>query len=280
MVRFVAFVSGALLALTTGACAQPPALSAPPLLIQGALGFETAHLVAGLKDARIEAVGGWTFWRGTVDGYPVVVSRTGMGGSNAAAATALAIERYQPAAILNQGTAGGHDPALDVGDIVLGRYAVSIAAFKTPPRLAGLGSNTLTWAPLDPIARDGDSDGDLHEGQVLRIPGDNLLLTAAKQAAPRWGKARVVEGTIGSSDVWNEERDRIAHLRQAYGTSVEEMETAPAAQIAAAFKVRFLGIRVVTANVTNGGAYDPKTGDACQEFVLQVARAYIAANTR
>ena len=26
----------------------------------------------------------------------------------------------------------------------------------------------------------------------------------------------------------------------------------------------------------NGGAYDPKTGDACQDFVLLVLRAYIA----
>ena len=79
---------------------------------------------------KVEKIGAWTFWRGTVDGYPVIVSRTPMGASHAAA-TALAIERYHPQAIINQGTAGGHDPTLRVGDIVLGTSAVSLAAFKT-----------------------------------------------------------------------------------------------------------------------------------------------------
>lgn len=96
--------------------------------------------------------------RGTVDGYPVIVSRTRMGASQAAAATALAIERYQPAAIINQGTTGGHDPTLRIGDIVLGTSAVSLAAFKTPHRVVGLGSDTLDWAPLDLIERDGDEE--------------------------------------------------------------------------------------------------------------------------
>ena len=37
-----------------------------------------------------ERVQGWIFWRGTLDGYPVIVSKTLKGMSNAAAATALA----------------------------------------------------------------------------------------------------------------------------------------------------------------------------------------------
>jgi adenosylhomocysteine nucleosidase len=86
----------------------------------------------------------------------------------------------------------------------------------------------------------------------------------------------VSEGVIGSSEVWNEEADRIAFLRRTFGTSVEEMETASAAQVARLYGIPFLGIRVVTANVTNGGAYDPKTADACQDFALSVVRAHAA----
>jgi adenosylhomocysteine nucleosidase len=56
------------------------------------------------------------------------------------------------------------------------------------------------------------------------------------------------------------------------------METAPAAQIAQRFGVPFLGIRVVTANVSNGGAYDPKTAESCQDFVQRVAREYFSRN--
>jgi adenosylhomocysteine nucleosidase len=55
------------------------------------------------------------------------------------------------------------------------------------------------------------------------------------------------------------------------------METASAAQIAALLNVPFLGVRVVSDNITNGGAYDPKTSEACEDFVYQVVKAYIAA---
>ena len=83
------------------------------------------------RHATEEHVGGWTFWRGTIDGYPVVISKTLKGMENAAAATALAAERYHPVAIINQGTAGGHEPDLHVYDIVLGTEAVNLGSFKT-----------------------------------------------------------------------------------------------------------------------------------------------------
>jgi adenosylhomocysteine nucleosidase len=53
------------------------------------------------------------------------------------------------------------------------------------------------------------------------------------------------------------------------------METASAAQIAGFFQIPFLGIRVLSNNITNGGAYDAKTGLACQEYVYDVVKAYI-----
>lgn len=40
----------------------------------------------------------------------------------------------------------------------------------------------------------------------------------------RYDKGEVVEGTIGSADVWNNELDRIQFFHERYGTSVEEME--------------------------------------------------------
>jgi adenosylhomocysteine nucleosidase len=73
---------------------------------------------------------------------------------------------------------------------------------------------------------------------------------------------RVVDGVLASSDMWNEELDRIAYFRERWHTSVEEMETAPAAQVARASAVPFLGIRVVSNNVANGGIFDPKTAAA------------------
>ncbi|MFI8037956.1 5'-methylthioadenosine/S-adenosylhomocysteine nucleosidase, partial [Acinetobacter baumannii] len=103
-----------------------------PIIIQGALPVESERMASKLENKTVEKIGGWTFWKGTYNGYPMIISKTRMGMSNSAAATALAIERYKPIAIINQGTAGGHDPDLHVYDIVLGKYATNIGAFRTP----------------------------------------------------------------------------------------------------------------------------------------------------
>ena len=100
-------------------------------------------------------------------------------------------------------------------------------------------------------------------------------MNASRKAKVNYKLGQVVEGTIGSADTWNSELDRIAFLHKTYGTSVEEMEAASVAQIAKQFNVPFLAIRVLSNNITNNGAYDPKTGEACQEFVLDVVVEYM-----
>lgn len=247
-----------------------------PLVVQGAMQLEIELLISRLSDARVERIGAWTFWRGSVDGYPVIVSKTLKGTSNAAAATALAVERYQPIAIINQGTAGGHTPALRVYDIVLGTSAVNLGAFKSPRRTAGSGSNTLDWTPLDLMVAEGSAGNDPREHRVARFQGDRSLLAAAHSAIATYTRGRIVEGVIGSSDMWNDELDRIARFHTEYGTSVEDMETASAAQTASLFNIPFLGIRVLSNNATNGGAHDRQTGEACQDYVYRVVQAYIA----
>ena len=235
--------------------------------------IEVETLTARLDSVRVETVAGWTFQRGTLNGYPVVVSKTLKGAANSAAATAIAAEHYHPVAIINQGTAGGHDPSLHVYDIVLGRYAVNLGAFKTAYREHG--SNALEWKPLDLLASEGSAGQDPNAQLMHRFPADAQLLRAAQSVVPLYKKGRILEGVIGSSEVWNSELDRIQLFHSQYGTTAEEMETASAAQIAATYHIPFLGIRVLSNNITNGGGYDAKTAEACQEFVFEVVRNYV-----
>ena len=242
-----------------------------PIVIQGALPVESERMASKLENKVVEQIGGWTFWKGTYNGYPMIISKTRMGMSNSAAATALAIERYKPIAIINQGTAGGHDPVLHVYDIVLGKYATNIGAFRTPKQSLGAGSNSLTWVEAFDVLPTDESDPE--PIAIRKFEGDQELLMAAHKV--RYDKGEVIEGTIGSGDVWNNELDRIQFFHQRYGTSVEEMEAASVAQIASQFNVPFLGIRILSNNITNNGAYDPGTGEACQEYVLNVAEEYM-----
>jgi adenosylhomocysteine nucleosidase len=256
---------------------QGPPASVRPVVVQGAMRSETEKLAGSLDNVTIEQIGGWTFWRGTVHGYPVIVSRTLRGITNAAAATTLAIEHYNPIAIINQGTAGGHEPNLHLYDIVLGTSAISLGAFKTPYRAAGTGSNALNWTPLNMMSPEGAAASDSTGRRVARFAGDSVLLAVARHVAGSYRQGRVVDGVIGSSDMWVDEIDLIQKYHTKYGSSVEDMETASAAQIAGIFHVAFVGIRVVSDNTTNGDAYDPKTGTACQDFVREVVKAYVAA---
>jgi len=273
-----ACLAAALLTACVARDAAAPArasAAARPVIVQGAMDVEIRKLAAALDHAEEQTVRGWTFWRGAVDGYPVVVSKTLKGTSNAAAATALAAERYDPVAIINQGTAGGHQPDLHVFDIVLGDDAVNLGSFKTGYRARGSGSRLEEWTPLDLMRSEGSAGNDPNARVMRRFHADEGLLAAARSVRDRYRRGRVVDGVIGSSEIWNSELDRVQQFHDRFGTTAEEMETASAAQIAGLFGVPFLGIRVVSNNITNGGTYDPATGAACQDYVLEVIKAYV-----
>jgi len=269
-------LAGALLAAcVTREATAPSRTFERPVVVQGAMDVEIKKLAGTLENVKEEKVQGWTFWSGTLDGYPVVISKTLKGVSNAAAATVLAAERYHPVAIINQGTAGGHEPGLHVFDIVLGTDAVNLGSFKTGYRAPGQGSNFADWVPLDLMRSEGSAGQDPDARSMRRFHGDEGLLAAARKARGLYRKGRVVEGVIGSSEIWNSEIDRIRGFHDRFGTTAEEMETASAAQIAGLFQIPFLGIRVVSNNITNGGTYDAATGEACQEYVYDVVRGYV-----
>jgi adenosylhomocysteine nucleosidase len=279
----ISFLASALLTACVARDAAAPARaagSARPVVVQGAMDVEIRNLAGALDHVTEEKVKGWTFWRGDVDGYPVVVSKTLKGMSNAAAATVLAAERYEPIAIINQGTAGGHEPDVKVFDIVLGTDSVNLGSFKTGFRSRGGGSSFEEWMPLDLMRSEGSAGNDPNARSMRRFHADQGLLAAARSVRERYRRGRVVDGVIGSSEIWNSELDRVQQFHDRFGTTAEEMETASAAQIAGLFEIPFLGIRVVSNNITNGGAYDATTGAACQDYVLDVVKAYVAAQRK
>ena len=132
-----------------------------PILIQGPMPIEAEKFAERLENVKAEESGStFEFYSGTVEGYPVIVVKTGKGMANTGAATALAIEKYNPAAIINQGTSGGHDPALNVFDIVLGKRSVNIGALKTGDLVEGEGIEPTEWKPMDLMASEGSAGED------------------------------------------------------------------------------------------------------------------------
>jgi adenosylhomocysteine nucleosidase len=246
-----------------------------PIIVQGPMPIEAEDFAKRLDKVKVEKSGNFVFYKGKLNNYPVIVAKTGKGMENAAAATAVAIEKYKPIAIINQGTSGGHDPSLNVFDIVLGERTTNIGSLKTTNMDEGQGIDPTTWIPMDLMASEGSGSDD-SANKVRYYYGDENLLAAANAVKNTYTKGKVVEGTIGSADFWNSEVDRIKWIHEKYGTSVEEMEGASVAQIAEAYDVAFLGIRILSNNKTNGGTYNPGTGAANQEYVYEVVKEYIS----
>ncbi|TDL34229.1 5'-methylthioadenosine nucleosidase [Jeotgalibacillus sp. S-D1] len=250
-----------------------------PIMVQGPMPIEAEKFAERLENVKEEKSGSFVFYIGTVDDYPVIVAKTGKGMENTAAATAVAIERYNPIAIINQGTSGGHDPNLNVFDIVLGERTVNIGSMKTADKDENEGMNPTDWIPMDLMASEGSAGEDPDAEKIRYFEGDKDLLAAANAVKDTYSEGKVVEGTIGSADLWNNEVDRINWFHENYGTSVEEMEGAAGAQIAKEYDVPYLGIRILSNNKVNDGQYNPDTAASNQEYVYEVVKEYISEMT-
>ncbi len=70
----------------------------------------------GWKETEIKGI---TFWQGEADGKKILLFRTGVSTVNAAYRLQLALDRFPVTHVLFGGVAGGTDPSLDVGDVVI-----------------------------------------------------------------------------------------------------------------------------------------------------------------
>ena len=246
---------------------------ARPLLIQGAMKVETSHMVEQLEGVEEYRLGQWYFASGTYKGLPLAIARTQWGLANAAAVTALAMEFFQPVAVINQGTAGAHDPALKNFDIVVGKETVNESAWKSLYRAEGEGIDGRALEKLGVFAYDKEA---ARFTQEVYHKADEALLAAARSVRDVYTKGRVTEGIIGTADSWNCQVDQVLFLHDFYGSAVEEMEGDAVAQICQTYDIPFLTIRVVSNTVFAGDVeWDLAVGAALQEYVLAVAEAYM-----
>lgn len=243
-----------------------------PILIEGAMNTETETLIRALKNPVAYRDLNYLFVAGTYKDYPVVIARTEIGLANAAASTALAIKKFNPIAVINQGTAGGHDAALKIGDIVIGERSIDFFAIKTAYSAAGAGSDITNQKMLGTYAY--NSAGDKFESYEEFFP-DQTLLKVAKKVANNHKEFKAVLGTISTSNAWLNNVDYIKFLHETYGSSCEEMETNSVAQICQSAGVPFIGIRVLSDNIIHNSDYVPESAVVCQKFILLVVEDYI-----
>src|SRR5882757_3558458 len=90
-----------------------------PIGLICAIPQELAHLRTALADSHGEEAAHTVFDTGTIDGYEVVLAGSGMGKVNAALVTSLLADRFGCRTVIFTGVAGGLDPLLSIGYIVV-----------------------------------------------------------------------------------------------------------------------------------------------------------------
>ena len=242
-----------------------------PVLIQGAMKVETDILISALAESHDYTIGHWRYVAGKIGGYPVVVSVTRCGVVNASASTALAIETFKPCAVINQGTAGGHDPALHIRDIVIASDCFNASAWKSGKSTKGEGVDYRNINLLDVNFYDEYENGE----EITFLPSDGKLKASALAVKDKYTAGKIIEGRMASYDTWENRVDNILFLHEKFGSSCEEMETFAAAKVCRIYGVPFLGVRIISNSAPNDEEYIPETGHECQAFVIEIVKDYV-----
>jgi adenosylhomocysteine nucleosidase len=209
---------------STAQTAQAPQNKSEPLTaILGAYGDEITLLLEKVEHKTEYDLGGLIFTKGILNGRQVVVALTGIGKVNAAITTTLAIEHFHPSRVLFSGIAGGIDPALSPGDLVI---ATSLA-YHDYGRLA------------DSLIPDSTRNPATHENNPLFFPCNDTLVNLAERASrsltlerPIEGRPapRVVSGRIVTGDVFVTSPAISARLWRQWHAEATDMESAAVAQ--------------------------------------------------
>ncbi len=211
------------------ACHHPREQDVPvgTLAVLGAFEQEVSLLGEMLKTAESHSIEGITFTSGRLDGRPIVLAWTGVGKVNAAMTTTLLLEHFRPARVILTGIAGGVDPNLKPGDIVI--------AEQTAHHDMG-----ILWS--DGIEHGGVSNRLTGDTNPVFFPADPNLLAVARRAAKRTTlepvsrktgdqPPRILCGTVVTGDTFVASERACTEFVEKLGADAVEMEGAAVAQV-------------------------------------------------
>jgi adenosylhomocysteine nucleosidase len=210
--------------------------------------------VRGLVDAMaVESSGnsaGFDYWQGNLEGQDCVVARCGMGKVSAAAGVQRLIDQFAISCLVVCGLAGGLQPGLDIGDIVVGERFVQYDLDASPiyPRFEAPGLG------------------------ISIFEAETSLVARAVAAASRIEQTPTVRsGLIVTGDQFVKDDKRHELLADFPEALCVEMEGGAIAQVCYLNQLPFVIIRVISDRADGSAPVDFK------RFVTEVAPAYTVA---
>lgn len=192
--------------------------------IIGAMEEELAPLRSLLLMSKVEDCNHTELVTGRIGNIEVALIRCGIGKVNAAVTTTLLIKDFRPDFLINIGVAGGFNPGVDIGDIIV--------------------SSELCHYDADATIFS------YERGQIPMMPpsfkSDSRLLDLAKKADKQMD-TRVHFGQILSGDSFIHNNHQISDLQFNFPEALAvEMEGAAIAQTGYLFSTPFIVIRAIS----------------------------------
>ena len=232
MRRSLCVFSSLLVLLSAASVAQAgntarPAPTTRVIGILSAMTLEIETLGQELTDKTEMTVQGIRFTTGSLKDRKVVLTHSGMGKVNAAMAATLLVEQFQPTHVLFTGIAGGLNPDLRPGDVVIGAKTAYHDYGEWTPEGFRVGRT------VDPFTG---------KPNPLFFPADAGLVAVAEKAALDLKLApvkttsgertpRVVTGVIVTGDAFVASLAKKDALRKEFKADAAEMEGAAVAQV-------------------------------------------------
>ncbi len=205
--------------------------------------IELKNMISNLQEKKILDI---TFFKGTLEGKEIVLVEGGIGKVNSSVCTTLLIDRFKVDQLIFTGVAGGTNPNIEVGNIVI--------------------SNELIEHDFDCTAF-GMKHGEIPRMDTSIFKADEKLIKIAeKSALELFDKENIYTGRIVSGDMFVAEPKKINWLRETFNSECTEMEGAAVAHVCHLFKIPFVIIRSISDKAND----DAKTD--FQEFVKLAAK--------
>lgn len=204
--------------------------------IIGAMEEEVNQLKEVMENVSVETRASMDFFKGTIEGCPVVVVRSGIGKVNAGICTQILADIYQVKAVVNTGIAGSLQAKIDIGDIVLStdtlQHDVEAEAFGYPV-------------------------GQIPRMDTLAFAADEKLLSCAEECCSRVNPdIKTFRGRVLSGDQFIADGKKKEWLVKTFDGCCTEMEGAAIGQAAYLNKIPFLVVRAISDKADGSASVD------------------------
>lgn len=215
---------------------HPAMINSTPLTgVIVAMDEELSIILQHLEQRESQHLASLEFHRGLFFGKPVVAVVCGVGKVNAALCTQILISKFGVDRVINIGIAGGLDPELKPGDVVI---ADTLIQHDMDVRPLGL--------PL----------GQIYRCTYFDFPTDMALRQQVIQAAQQLDDRQVKVGRIATGDQFIADPERARAIHTHFQALACEMESASIAQVCALNERPFACIRSLSDNANSGAHMD------------------------